>query len=215
MVRVTLEKDYGKRIRMLCGYEVVVPMQFGGADPDVMVDFRGSREPLPARPNEFFLDWANEDERSTLMPNEYAVLYFGDPRAGSDEKLVRDKVIPNLNDERERVANIWGGYLYSDLHGPYTTIRIAVPAVPYVSVAAVDHNGMTRTSGKPHRPHEFFDFAAFLDPNAEAELEQYRARRRGPITASAREVTLDISNLSKAQLTELAAAIAKQTKAAS
>src|SRR5215469_10798529 len=207
MVRVTLERDYGKRIRMLCGYEVVVPMQFGHADPDVMVEFRGSREALPARPNVYYLDYANEDERSTLMPDEYAVLYFGNPNAGKDEQLVRDKVFPALGDERERVANVWGGYLYSDRHGPYTTIKIACPDVPHVSVATVDHNGMTRTTGKVFRPWEFFTFADYLDPQHEAEYAEYnRIRQRPFANVQPAQQTLDISKLSKAQLSELAKA---------
>ena len=208
MVRVTLERDYGRRIRMLCGYEIIVPMQFGAADPDVMVDFRGNREPLPARPNEYFLDWSTEDERSTLMPDEYASLYFGNPHAGENEQAVRDGKQPKLNDERERVASVWGGYLYSDRHGAYTTIKIAIPEVPYVSVAAVDHNGMTRTNGKVFRPHEFFAFTDLLDPNAEAELAEYNTRRKRPFATTVTP-TLDLSRLSKAQLRELAAEIAK------
>lgn len=209
MVRVTLEKDFGRRIRLLCGYEVVVPMQFGSADPDVMVEFRGSRDALPAKPNEYFLDWANEDERSTLMPDEFAVIYFGNPRAGASDELVRAKVVPALHDERERVANIWGGYLYSDRHGPYTTIKIAEPDVPHVAVATVDHNGTTRVNAKVFRPHEFFAFKDFLDPNSDAEVAEYTRLRKRPFSASS-PLSLDVAKLDDEQLDALAAMLAKR-----
>lgn len=212
MVRVTLEKDFGRRIRLVCGHEIVVPMQFGAADPDVMVEFRGPREALPAKPNEYFLDWANEDERSTLMPDEYAVLYFGNPRAGISEELVRARVVPSLQDERERVGNVWGGYLYSDRHGPYTTIKIAIPDIPHVAITGVDHNGMTKTNARVYRPHEFFSFADFLDPNSDAELAEYHRVRQRPFATAPPPLTLDIANLDESQLDVLAALLAKRGK---
>src|SRR5271167_1343157 len=170
MLRVTLDEDFGGPIRMVFGYEVVVPMHFGTvADPSQMANFRGPREALPAEARVWMLDFADEDKRSTLMPDEVAVHYFGDMRAAAgDHPDVRARRIPNYNDERIRVAQVWGDYLMSDKHGHYTTVRIAVPRVPKVSITPVNQNGMAVVGSWSYRPHEFFDFAALLSADAAA-----------------------------------------------
>lgn len=203
MVRVTLDKEYGKRIRMCFGYPVSIPMHFGNIDPSVTVGFRDDPMRVAVEPNTWWLDFAHSDERSTTMPEEAAVHYFGDPRAkGADDELVRARKIPNFNDERMRVAQIWGDYLYSDQHGHYTTVKIRVPDVPYVSVQRLDHNMQVIADQTPYRPWDFFHWEELLDPAWEAEQAALAARK--PSYAPTPPRAIEISDLTPAQIEELA-----------
>jgi len=203
MLRVTLLEDFGKRVRMAFGYETAIPMHFGAiSDPALMVDFRGPREPLPAKQTVYYLDWANEDERSTLIPPEAVLHYFGNMNAASgDDVRVRNLQVPEFNQERNRVAAVWGDYLYSDAHGPYVTIRIKEPDIPKVRIVPVNANGVSLPGAWEYEPHAFFRFAEILDPNAAAELAALRARK--PTVAPLPQQALDISNLSPEQLEAL------------
>lgn len=206
MLRVTLLEDFGKRIRLAFGYEATVPMHFGAiVDPAMMVDFRGPREPLPAKQNLWLLDWADEEMRSTLMPPEVAVHYFGNPNASSgDDERVRRMQVPEYNQERIRVAQVWGDYLFSNQHGPYTTVRIAVPDIPQVRIVPVNQNGVALSDAWEFIPHEFFRWPELLDANADAEMAAYRAQRPGRAVAPP-PPGIDISNLSPEQLEALVA----------
>ena len=213
MVRVVLDTDYGKRIKMCFGYPVSIPMQFGSIDPSVTVGFRDDPMRVPVEPNTWWLDFASSDERMTTMPEEAAVCYFGDPRAsGADNELVKARKIPRYNDERMRVAQVWGDYLYSDQHGNYTTVRIKVPNVPHVSVYKLDHNMQVLPEQAPYRPWEFFLFEELLDPAWEAELAALHARK--PKFAPREPEKLDISNLTEEQIDQLAKMLSNRNRKA-
>lgn len=213
MVRVILEKDYGQRIKMCFGYPVSIPMQFGGIDPSVTVGFRDEAIRVAVEPNTWSLDFAHADERTTTMPDEAAAHYFGDPRAtGADNELVRARKIPNFNDERMRVAQAWGDYLYSDQHGHYTTIRIKVPNVPVVAIYKLDHNMQPIAEQTPFRPWDFFRFEDILDAAWEAELASLHERK--PKFAPRQPEKLDISNLTPEQIDELAKMLSARTRKA-
>ena len=202
MVRIILDKDYGARIKMCFGYPVSIPMQFGGIDPSVTVGFRENPVRINVEPNTWWLDFAHSDERMTTMPEEAAVHYFGDPRAAAaDDELVKARKIPSFNDERVRVAQVWGDYLYSDQHGHYTTVRIRVPNVPYVSVHKLDHNMQPIPDAVPYRPWDFFHWEELLDPAWEAEL--YALHERKPKFAPRQQEKLSIADLTDEQIDQL------------
>lgn len=205
MIRVTLEADPGRKINMPFGYEVTVPMSFGiVADPDQMVDFSGSRQLINAERKEWFLEWDDPDLRVTLMEEAAAIHYFGDPRARSnDDERVKNKQLPEFNQERLRVARVWGDYLYSDQHGLYSTVRIAVPKVPQVNIVPIMPNGMAMTNAPVYRPWEFFAFEALLSADHEAEMEALR-RRRPRYFEAPEPQPFDISKMTPAQIAELA-----------
>jgi len=170
MLRITLDEDFGTPVILRLGSEVVVPMSFGGPTPEVMTDFRGERTALPAKPRIWTLSWETPDDRSCLVPNEVAVHWFGDWRAGSDAEAVRNKQIPGFNEERERVAMMWGDYKYTPLRGHYSTIKIAVPKMPRVTIHAVNANGST-VGDWVYKPWDFFKFESQIDQDAKAEYE--------------------------------------------
>lgn len=212
MVRVTLDDDYGSRIKMCFGYDVAVPMQFGGAEPALTVDFRGAREALPAVQTIYWLDWAIEDDRSTIMPEAAAAYYFGDPRSGGmDNALVKARRVPNLNDERQRVALTWGDYLFSERHGKYSTVKIDLPRIPHVTIYPMKQNGMTNLEAPIFKPWEFFKWEDQLDSNWQAELANYKATRNVAIPAAP---VLSLSDMSEDELDKLAAMLAKRKSAA-
>lgn len=218
MLRVTLLEDFGSPFRLMFGYEVVVPMHFGAiADPTQMVNFSKPAEPLPAQPRLWSFDWASEDMRTALVPPEVVFHYFGDMRSlPGDHPLVRDKRVPNFNDERQRVAMVWGDYLYSALHGPYTTVRIAVPVIPKVLIQPVNQSGIVPSDAWAFKPHEFWKWEDQLVAEHEQEMVEYRARRRmrpAPPVTPTPPASLDISNLSGEQLDELAKLLIERNKA--
>ena len=204
MVTVTLESDFGGPVRMVYGYDVVVPMHFGAiVDPDQMTQMSQPRQPLPAQPKVWLLDFSDDRRRRTLMPEEVAIHYFGNPQSGSpNEPLVAASKVPVFNDERVRVAQVWGDFLYSALHGPYATVRIQVPRVPHVVVQSADQTGAP-IEGTEYRPWTFFNWTEQLDPNHEAEMTRYYANR-APMFSPTPPQQIDISNLSDAQLDQLA-----------
>jgi len=197
---------------MVYGYEVVVPMHFGAiVDPDQMANFSQKTPPLPAQPRLWLLDWADERRRATLMPEEVAIHYFGNPQAGPmTDALVQSRKVPVFNDERQRVAMVWGDYLYSALHGNYTTIRIAVPRVPHIVIQSADQTGEAIV-GTEYRPWDFFKWAEQLDPNHEAEMTRYYATR-APLFSPTPPATIDLSNLSADQLDQLAELVIAKNK---
>lgn len=213
MVRVTLEKDFGRPIRMCFGYPISVPMQFGGIDPSVTVNFRADPVRIAVEPNTWALDFARPDMRSTTMPEEVALHYFGDPRSTTaDNEEVKSRKIPNFNDERMRVAQVWGDYLYSDQHGFYSTVKIKVPDVPRIAVHALDHNMQPLADAPVYRPWEKFHWEELLDPSADIELEMLAARK--PTFVRKDPQPIDISTLTGAQLDQLAKQLALHVKKA-
>lgn len=204
MLRVTLLADPGQRVCMPFGYEVAVPMHFGTiTDPAMMVDFSAPRQAMPAERKEYWLDWDVSDMRSVLMDEAPTIHYFGNPQATNDreDERVKRGVIPNYNQERLRVARVWGDYLYSDLHGHYTTVRVRLPNVPRVSVVPVTQSGAALPGAPVYDPYAFFRFEELLSPDAEAELATMAARR--PTLIGKPPTTIDIANLSPEQLTAL------------
>jgi hypothetical protein len=197
---------------MAYGYEVIVPMHFGAiVDPEQMVDFRAPRQALPAQPRVWVLDWADDRRRATLMPEEVAIHYFGNPESGPPtEPLVQMRKRPVFNDERVRVAQVWGDFLYSALHGNYTTVRIAVPRVPHVVIQSVDQTGQP-LEGTEYRPWAFFDWATQLDPNHVAEMQRYH-ETRAPLFSPAPPPNIDLANLTGDQLDQLAEALLARDK---
>jgi hypothetical protein len=206
MLRVTLESDPGRKLCMPFGYEVTVPMSFGAiTDPAQMVDFRGPRVAMQAERKEYWLNWDDDDMRSTLMEEAAAIHYFGNPQATSreDERVKRGQ-LPEFVYERQRVARVWGDYLYSDAHGHYATVRIRLPEVPHVMIVPVTQSG-TAVPGAPiYRPHEFLRFEELLSPDWERELEMLR-QRRPTFVAAPPPTSIDLANLSNEQIAALAA----------
>ena len=209
MLRVTLESDPGRKICMPFGYEVSVPMHFGSViDPAQMVNFSSPRQELDAERKEYWLIWDDNDMRTTLMDEGVAIHYFGNPQARSrDNELVRKGQLPEFNRERLRVACVWGDYLYSDMHGPYTTVRIRVPDMPVVSIVPVTQAALAVPGAPIFRPHEFLRFEELLSPEAERELAALATRR--PVFVATPPPQIDLANLSHEQI----AALAEQLRA--
>lgn len=208
MLRVTLEADPGRKLCMPFGYEVTVPMSFGAiTDPAQMVDFRGPRVAMPAERKEFWLYWDDEDMRSVLMDEAAAIHYFGNPQSTNrEDERVKQGRLPEFIHERQRVARVWGDYLYSDAHGHYTTVRIRAPEVPHVSVVTITQSGTVVPGAPVYRPWEFFNFEELLSPDWERELEMLRQRR--PTFVAAPPPQIDLANLSPEQIARLAEQLA-------
>lgn len=209
MIRITIEEDFGAPVQLKWGYEIMVPMSFGPATPEMMTEFRGPREPLPAQPLMWELDYRDPEKRSVIMQEDaVAIHYFGDPRAASsDTPAVRDRKVPNFNDERIRVGMVWGDYIYSDMYGPYTSVRVRVPQIPRVVIQRANAAG-TAMPESAFRPHEFFRWEDMLVGDADAQYADMVARHR----PRGLQGGLDISNLSPDQLDQLAAAIRNHVK---
>jgi hypothetical protein len=208
MIRVTLLEDYGGRINLHFGAEVLVPMQFGAFAEGLVTEMRGAREGLPVEERRWPLSW-KEDERSVLLPNEVATHHFGDWRAGSDAQAVKDRLLPSFNTERERVAKVWGDYFFaSEKDGNplgYTTVRLAVPKFPHVELTNVNASGNT-VGDWNWKPREFWKFEELLDECATRELARLQSRRGG-------QGAIDLSNLEPAQLDQLAEMLESRGKA--
>ena len=203
MLRITLLEPYPGTLTFRFGYEVRVPMQFGAIVPELTAEFSRRDEALPAEAREYPVNWDNENERTALVPNEVAVHYFGDWRAGTDFEAERLGKIPKYNNERERVARTWGDFLYSDRAAngepvKYATIRIRTPEMPKVEITNVNAAG-NRVGEFAFRPHIFWRFDEMLDAAHKALFADY-LKRRGQSLA---QPTLDISQLSPEQIREL------------
>jgi hypothetical protein len=210
MLRITLEQDYGERIGLKFGYESVTPIPMGAngvplVEVDNSLTRAGHRAPSLAQPRIWWLEYANEDERSALVPNEVAVHYFGDWRSGTDPVAEENKQIPKFNNERARVAMAWGDYQYTR-RGRYSTTKIAVPRVPHVVIHNVNANGSS-VGTWAFRPWDFWRFEELLAADAAEQMAE--VNRRGK--ASSR---LNIADIPEDQLDELAALLQKRSKKA-
>jgi hypothetical protein len=205
MIRVTLLEDYGDRINLHFGAEVRVPMQFGAFSEGLVTEMRGERAGLPVEERRWPLSWAPE-ERSVLLPNEVATHHFGDWRAGSDAQAVRERRLPSFNNERDRVARVWGDYFYAaEKDGQalgYATVRIAVPRFPHVELTNVNASG-NAVGEWSWKPREFWKFEEILDECAQREMAKLKAKRGQPGAIS-------IDHLSPAQLEQIADMLAKR-----
>lgn len=210
-VRVTLTKDYGKPITMQFGHDVVVPMAFHDApSPEQMTGFRGSVQPLPAQPRRWHLDFSDPEKRSVLLPVEVAMHYFGNWNATNERAYAEQHGIrATFNNERERVAKVWGDFGFHIGAGPYATVRIRVPKVPQVTIQRVNENGST-VGDWSFDPNAHFKWSEMLDPRAE-ELREEDDAMLNP--RSARESL--ISSLSDNDLEAIAALVAKRKAKAS
>ena len=212
MIRITIEQDFGAPVMLKWGYEIMVPMSFGPASPEMMTEFRGPREPLPAQPLQWELDYRDPEKRSVILQDDaVAIQYFGDPRsAASDHPLVRDKRVPNFNDERIRVAMVWGDYIYSDRYGPYTSVRVRVPQIPHVVIQRTNASG-SAISDSAFRPHAFFRWEEMLVSDADAQYADMVARGK-PRTLQGGGI--DLANLSDDELDKLANALRNRAQKA-
>lgn len=212
MIRITLLEDFGGPVIIRWGYEIMVPMSFGSATPETTASFSSREEPLPARPLIWTLDWRDEETRSIVLQEDgIGVHYFGDPRSTTaDHPAVRSGQVPNFNEERTRVAMVWGDYQYSDQYGPYTTVRIRVPKVPKVVIHRASANGSAMLDTAFY-PLEFWKFEDLLTADHEAQYAEMLARRnRRPGAAPA---PIDPSNMSDQQIDALAEALMRRRKA--
>ena len=201
MLKITLKEPFRAPFTLRFGYDSVTPMDMGPRTDQVTNEARGQRHPSGAKPRLWEMDF-NSDAKSILVPNEVAVHYFGDWRAGTDLDAVDKGLIPNFNDERERVANAWGGYFLSDKHGMYATVKIAVPQIPKVVIQAVNDSGSVVGDFK-FEPHKFFRFEEPLAPSADAEMAEILSR--GKVN-----MKFDLSQIPQSQLDELAALLANR-----
>lgn len=208
-VRITLEEpnigaEQGVDVKLRFGTEDIVPMNFGPMDDANSVNFRNPQVAMPAIPREWILSWSDMTRREALVPIEVAIHWFGDWRSEDDGPQVRAGRVPKMNVERDRVARIWGDYHFSAKHGMYSTVKIAVPRVPHVSIRNVNENGAT-VGEWCFKPWDFFAWDQYLDPNAKAEYEAdllERKAKHGGVSA------LDIIGaLTPAQVAQLAEAI--------
>jgi hypothetical protein len=209
MLRVTLAADPGQKVCMPFGYEIAVPMHFGAiSDPALMVDFSAPRVAMPAERKEYWLHWDDQDMRTTLMEEAAAIHYFGNPQSRNrDDERVKRGVLPEFNNERMRVARVWGDYLYSDLHGNYSTVRVRLPKIPHVEIVPVTQSGMAVPGAPIYDPYAFFRFEELLSPDADTELATMAARR--PTLVAAQPQQIDLANLAPDQIAALAEALSK------
>lgn len=196
MQRITLNKPWRTPISMRLGAESVAPMDYGAYSPELAVEFRRGRPKSQEKPRTWTMDYYDES-KSIIVPNEVSVFYFGDPRAGSDQEAVEMKLIPSFNFERQRVADVWGGYFYSAKHGLYSTAKIAVPNVPDVTIENVNNSGTT-VGDFSFEPLKFWRFEELLDANAAEEMAEIEARR------GKKSFALDLDSVTPEQLDELA-----------
>jgi hypothetical protein len=125
----------------------------------------------PGKPIYIYFDSTDPEKASALVPEDTAKLYFGDwdcVEASEDgtpmKRITTDQgrfVVPAAirGEEKERVANVFGGYMFENERGKkldqITHVPIGPPNVPHVTIKKVD------TLGRPildwiYRPHEFF-----------------------------------------------------------
>jgi hypothetical protein len=211
MIRITLLEDFGAPVVLKWGYEVMVPMSFGPQADALTVEFSRRDEPLAARPLQWELEWIDPEKRSVILQDDtIAVHWFGDPRAkASNDPDVRDRRVPNFNDERIRVAMVWGDYVYSDRYGPYTSVRIRLPQIPKVVIQRTGPNGAP-IAGADFFPHKFWRFEDLLAGDHEAQYADMVARYR-PQTLQT--LPFDVTNLSDEQLDAFAEALTRRRTA--
>lgn len=209
-VRVTLVEDYGKPVVMQYGHEVVVPMSFHDSPaPEAMTSFRAGVRPLPAQARRWHLDWNNQELRSTLMPVEVAMHYFGNWHARNDQEWIEQFGLrATFNAEQERVAKIWGDYGFYLQAGPYANVRIREPRVPQVTIQNVNENGST-VGEWVFKPQDHFKWSAMLDPRA-AEYREEDDAMFNPTTARDKLVSgLDIDAIVKERVDRALAELRK------
>lgn len=206
MLRITLNQPWRSALSFRLGAESVAPMDFGGYTPELQNEFRAPRRRSQEKPRVWTMDYY-DDTRSILVPDEVVVHYFGNWRAGTDPEAVEARVLPSFNNERERVANKWGGYMYSS-RGTYTTAKIDVPDMPDVTINAVNSAGTT-VGEWDFNPRSFWKFEELLDAEAESEMAEVLARR-----GKRASVKLDIADIPDDQLDALAKLLEKRKKLA-
>lgn len=188
-VLVTLDKPWvgskDGRYRIKMGHEPCEVMDSSEyAYASAMASF-GDNPVRPAKvksgkPIYVYLDASDPEKAAALIPEEWAKLYFGDWDAvegGEDgtpmKKLKMERgvfVIPAAirGEEKERVANVFGGYMFENERGKkedqITHTPIGPPNVPHVTIRKTDALGRPDPTWM-FRPHDFFqwaeDFPAF------------------------------------------------------
>lgn len=206
MLRITLLSEYEGTVGHRLGYENVAPMDHGAFSEELTNNFRGARVAGGATPRTWPMSW-NEDERSVLVPEEVAAHYYGDPRAGSDPIAERDRLIPSFNNERDRVANAWGGYMISPLHQYPAVVRIKVPNMPNVRIEQVTPGGKPIAGAPVFEPKKFWRFEELLAEDADVQLRELEARK-------GKKAVLSLETMDEATLDQLAALLDKRKKLA-
>lgn len=145
-VRVTLlrpyHEDHSQDLNLRFGSESISPM--GVIDPNDPREYvRSGRSGETARPVLYTLNWSNESQRDVLMPEEAAILWFGDWRLSKDGSTAFKPGANTYGREKNRVALKWGDYMYRtpDRGQEFTQDPIAPPKVPHVHIQRVDQGG--------------------------------------------------------------------------
>lgn len=152
------------------------------------------------------MQWDDPSMRSVLVPNEVAQHYYGDHRAGTDQEAEERGQIPSFNNERDRVANVWGGYQASPFHPMPAIVRIAIPKMPKVKIEPVNAGGAT-VGDWFFEPHIFWRFEELLAADA-AEQQLMLDKRRG------KPSSLNIASFTEDDLDKLTALLDKRKKLA-
>lgn len=213
-VRVTLLRPYHEEhtqdLSLRFGSEPYAPM--GVIDPNDPREYvQSGRIGESARPVLYTLNWSNESQRDVLMPEEAAMLHFGDWRLPKDGSGGFKPGANTYGREKQRVALKWGDYSYRtpDRGQEFTQDIIAPPNVPHVKIQRVDQGG--RVVGDwSFDPWAWFAWDKDVSPRAVAREKAKQAEYEMKPSGFA---GFDPSALSADQLAQMASLIAKQMKA--
>lgn len=209
-VRVTLLRQYHEDetqdLALRFGSESVSPM--GVVDPNDPREYvQGARSGETSRPILYVLNWSNESQRDVLMPEEAAMLHFGDWRLPKNSGVFRAGA-NTFGREKLRVALKWGDYVYRtpDRGQEFTQDVIAPPNVPHVKIQRVDQGG--RVVGDwAFDPWAHFEWDKDVSPRAVARENAKRAEYE--IVPPSRDAEMEAMREQLAEMKKLLASAVK------
>jgi hypothetical protein len=189
-VLITLDKPWAGskdgRLRLKMGSEPCEfpeDGQYGWAGSAAAQGDQAIRPPkvIRGKPIYVYFDSSDPEKATALIPEDWAKLYFGDwdcKEAREDGAQMLRKVqddgktfyvpVAIRNEEKDRVATQFGGYMFESERGKkedqITHVPIGPPNVPHVTIRKTDSLGRP-VQGWEYKPHDFFawsdDFPGF------------------------------------------------------
>jgi hypothetical protein len=201
-VRITLVQPYydtddSRPIQLRWGSEPARKSSGGylGADTVIMSEnmsladsgFQKPAQYIPGRRKTYDLCWGDQDLRAAIVPAEVARHYFGDWTITEGRTPVANSE-RNYNEEKIRVANVWGGYIREKKRlqrgdiGWMSARIIGAPRIPHVFIERLD-SAQRRIPGEPFTPWDHWkwmtevtsDEESIQVPKMAVTLEQFAA----------------------------------------